>query len=81
MEGSFQLSRGPGIPLCFRNKLQLLIRSAQDDLMIEIFDNAKYSVGMKVESSILTKFQSERLAFEWGRIITGFMLGWRKNMT
>ena len=48
--------------------------------MIEIFfDNAKGSVGMSVESSILTELQSERFAFEWGRAITGFMLTWRKN--
>lgn len=62
------------------NKLRLLIGSAQDDVMIEIFfDNAKDSVGMSVESSILTEFQSERLAFEWGRVITGFMPSWRKT--
>ena len=38
--------------------------------MIEIFfDNARDSIGMSIESSILTEPQSERLASEWGRIV------------
>ena len=47
-----------------------LTHSAQDDVMIEIFfDNARDSIGMSIESSILTEPQSERLASEWGRIV------------
>ena len=80
MEGGFQHSRDPGTSLCFQNKLQLLISSAQDDVMIEIFfDIMKDSIGMSVESSILTEPQSKRLASEWGRVVAGHMLRGRKN--
>jgi len=52
----------------------LLTRFLQDDVMIEIFfDNAKDSIGMSIESSILSELQSKRLASEWGKIVTGFM--------
>lgn len=48
--------------------------------MIEIFfDNVKDSIGMSVESSILTERQSKRLVFEWGRIVTGLTSRGRKN--
>jgi len=52
----------------------LLIGSAQDDVMVEIFfDNAKDSIGMSIESSILDELQLKRLVSEWGRIVTGLM--------
>jgi hypothetical protein len=74
MEGSFRHPRGPGILLCFGRRGRLLIDSMQDDVMIEIFfDNAKDSIGMSIESSILTERQSKRLACEWGRIVTGLI--------
>jgi len=48
--------------------------------MIEIFfDDAKDSIGMSVESSILTEIQSKRIVHEWGRAVTGVMSGGRKD--
>jgi len=42
--------------------------------MIEIFfDNAKDSIGMSIESSILTEPQAEQLVSEWGRIVMEIM--------
>lgn len=42
--------------------------------MIDIFfDKAKDSIGMSVESSILTECQSKQLVSKWGRIIRGIM--------
>jgi len=80
MEGSFQHPRGPGILLCLRKRAALLISPAQDDVMIEIFfDNAKDSIGMSVESSILTELQSKRLVSEWGRTVAGLIPRGRKN--
>jgi len=62
------------------SEVTLLISPAQDDVMIEIFfDNAKDSIGMSVESSILTELQSKRLVSEWGRIITELMPGGKTN--
>ncbi|KAF9783958.1 hypothetical protein BJ322DRAFT_1067759 [Thelephora terrestris] len=47
------------------------IPEIQDDVMIEIFfDNAKDSIGMSIESSVLTERQSKRLVTEWGRVVT-----------
>ena len=49
--------------------------------MIEIFfDDAKNSIGMSIESSILTEPESKRLVFEWGRAVTGLMPGGRNNI-
>lgn len=37
------------------------------------FDSAKDSIGMSIESSILTEHQSKRLVSEWSKIVTGLM--------
>ena len=58
----------------------LLTCSAQDDVMIDIFfDNAKDSIRMSIESSILTEPQSERLVSEWSRTIMGILLRGREG--
>lgn len=47
--------------------------------MIEIFfDNANDSIGMSVESSILTERQSKLLVSEWGGIVAGITARGRK---
>lgn len=52
----------------------LLISSVQDDVMVEIFfDGIKDSIGMSIESSILTELKSKQLVSEWGRIVTGLI--------
>lgn len=49
--------------------------------MIEIFfDDAKDSIGMSVESSILTEPQSKRLVSEWGSTVTELISVGRNNM-
>ena len=58
----------------------LLTSPTQDDVMIEIFfNNANDSIGMSVESSILTELQSERLVSEWGKTVTELMPRGKKN--
>ena len=79
MERSFLYPRSPGILLCSARPDASLTCFAQDDVMIEIFfDNAKDSIGMSIESSILTEPQSERLASEWSKIVMGVIPGGRE---
>ena len=48
--------------------------------MIEIFyDDAKDSIGMSIESSLLTEHESKRLASEWGRIVKGLTARGRES--
>ena len=48
--------------------------------MVEIFfNNARDSIGMSIESSILTEHQSKRLASEWGDVVTSLMIRERKG--
>ncbi|KAF9649477.1 hypothetical protein BDM02DRAFT_3230298 [Thelephora ganbajun] len=76
-----KVSLSLSILLCLGKRRGLLIGSVQDDVMVEIFfDNAENSIGMSIESSILTEVQSKRLASEWGKVITKLMPRGRKNM-
>lgn len=44
--------------------------------MVEILiDNAKDSIGMRIESYVLTENQSERLVSEWRRVVAGLEEG------
>jgi len=80
VERSFRHSRDPGIFLCFGKRGTFLIGFIQDDVMIEIFfDNVKNSIGMSIESSILTETQSKRLVSEWGKIVADLIPGGKKN--
>jgi hypothetical protein len=48
--------------------------------MVEIFfDDTKDSIGMSIESSILTELQSKKLVSEWGRIVMGLAPQGRKG--
>lgn len=70
-KGAFSIPEVQVFYSALGSEVTLLTSPTQDDVMIEIFfDNAKDSIGMSVESSILTKLQSERLVSEWGRTIT-----------
>ena len=80
-KGAFSVPEVQVFYSVFGSEATLLISPTQDDVMIEIFfDKAKDSIGMSVESSILTELQSKRLVSEWGRTAMGLIPRGRKNM-
>ena len=71
-KGAFSISEVQVFYSALGSEVTLLTSPTQDDVMIEIFfDNAKDSIGMSIESFILTEPQSERLASEWSKIVMG----------
>jgi hypothetical protein len=79
-KGAFSVPEVQVFHSALGSEVKSLISPTQDDVMIDIFfDNTKDSIGMSVESSILTELQSKRLVSEWGRTVAGLMPRGRKN--
>jgi hypothetical protein len=71
-KGAFSIPEVQVFYFALGSEVTLLISSTQDDVMIDIFfDNTKDSIGMSIESSILTELHRNGLVSEWGRTVAG----------